>query len=257
MEELVRTAVRILNSCVALREFFRPAAPCRVPPSANSRANLLRRAQGTLNAGVDDCSPSASNALNIAASPPAKIARKNVGGASKLTWFNVLAGAEQAEPRANLVQKIGDTKRVDGCLLVEGFGPETRPVMDKKWLAKFRETCPDAPARFSPYHIALLKARVLVPAADPPPYPAELRLVKQKRSSKAADGNEKSATWVASHLCHNHQCVDVEHLRWEPSWFNRLRDNCPGGDNCPHRPDACINPHRPAEEELVDWTKYL
>ena len=144
-----------------------------------------------------------------------------------------------------------------GCLVVEGFKSETRPVMDKKWLADLKKDCPEAPARYMPYHIALLQAQILVPEHDPPAYPEELRLVKHKRSSKAAEGNEKGATWVASHLCHNPLCIDTGHLRWEPSWFNRLRDNCPGGESCVHRPDACLNPHRPSEQELVDWTTYL
>lgn len=39
---------------------------------------------------------------------------------------------------------------------------------------------------------------------------------------------EKEVTWVASHLCHNRLCVNTARLIWEPSWFNRLRDNYSG-----------------------------
>lgn len=129
--------------------------------------------------------------------------------------------------------------------------------MDKRYLAEFKEACSEAPTRYMPYHIAMMKAGVLVPIYHPPVYPVGLRLVKNKRNKEATEGNEKEATWVASHLCHNQQCIDVAHLRWEPSWFNRLRDNCPGGQDCVHRPDACINPHRSSNEELIDWTVYI
>ena len=141
--------------------------------------------------------------------------------------------------------------------MVQGLKPDTRPVMDKKYFAEFKQACPEAPTRYMPYHIALLQANVHIPTGSPPAYPSELRLVKAKRHKQAGDENIKEATWVASHLCHNQQCVDVNHLRWEPSWFNRLRDNCPGGRECIHRPDACINPHRPSDEGLIDWTAYI
>lgn len=37
--------------------------------------------------------------------------------------------------------------------------------------------------------------------------------------------------------------------------MNRLRDNCPGGLACPHRPRRCLLPHRPAHE-LVNWLEH-
>jgi hypothetical protein len=99
--------------------------------------------------------------------------------------------------------------------------------MDKR----FRDTLnmPEALERYTLYTIALLRARKLVPNYAPPPYPAEIRQVRHKRPASATTGNEKVATWVASHLCHNKLCIKVEHLVWEPSWFNRLRDNRPRG----------------------------
>lgn len=144
-----------------------------------------------------------------------------------------------------------------GCRGVVGFTEETRPVCDKADLALFKSICADAPARYSPYHIALIKAGKLVPDFDPPALPAVLRQMKHKRSSSAAAGNEKAATWVASHLCHSRRCVNPDCLCWEPSWMNRIRDNCPGGDQCVHRPHPCRKPHRPSHSEIIDWTAYL
>ena len=182
---------------------------------------------------------------------------KNVGGASKLLWFNNLVSDPfLKEARESLIAKISETEeQTGGCIIVKGFKDTTRPVMDKKFLAVFKQRCLDAPERYSPYVISMLKERILIPDREPPRYPAELRQVKNKRSSSALADNEKDATWVCSHLCHNKLCINPAHLRWEPSWFNRLRDNCPGGDNCMHRPDACLNPHRVLE--VIDWTQYL
>lgn len=157
----------------------------------------------------------------------------------------------------NLKSKIQDVEITDkGCKQVKGFTEATRPVLDKAFKPVFKQVCSDGPERFSPYVIAMAAVGTLIRAPKPPAYPEELRKVKSKRSKSAADGNNKDATWVASHLCHNRQCVNAEHLVWEPSWMNRLRDNCPGGDACVHRPDRCLAPHR-EEEELIDWTAYL
>lgn len=189
------------------------------------------------------------------ASTPTRI---NVGGASKLTWFNKLAIDPSLAPaKANLERKIAHTRNDNGCTVVVGFTAETRPVLDKDFLEVFREICGEAPARYAPYHIAMLQANKLVPEGEPCSYPEGLRLVKHKRVKTAAPGNEKAATWVASHLCHNNKCININHLTWEPSWFNRLRDNCPGGEACVHRPHACLQPHRPADRELIDWTQYM
>jgi hypothetical protein len=116
-------------------------------------------------------------------------------------------------------------------------------------------TIPGFPQRCSVYTIAMMKAGVRIPERDPPPFPDELRKVL-KRSGHDFSKTPKAATWVCSHLCHNKRCINTAHLRWEPSWFNRLRDNCPGGDECVHRPDRCMQAHRAAGGELLDWTKY-
>jgi hypothetical protein len=185
-------------------------------------------------------------------------AKKNVGGASKLSWFNPLATRSDLQAcRQNLFNKIKDTTTNSfGCVSVRNFNEDTRPVMDKHYnsilLSKLASA--DTVTRYSPYAIAMMQAQQLLPACDPPALPAKFRQVT-KRNGK---DTEKEATWVVSHLCHNKRCVHVEHLRWEPSWMNRLRDNCPGGDECVHRPDKCLRAHRQiTDDELINWKDYI
>lgn len=182
---------------------------------------------------------------------------KNVGGTSKVEWFNPLVTDPRLQTvRENRFSKIRKTKDPGhghpGCKVVIGFDDTTRPIADKMPLELFKSVCPTAPARYSPYAIAMAMAGKLVPAQEPPPYPATLRQVKHKRTKLASEGNEKGATWVVSHRCHFKSCVEPDHLVWEPSCFNRLRDNCPGGDACLHRPDPCLIAHR--NNEIIDWT---
>lgn len=168
-----------------------------------------------------------------------------------MAWFRVLAlTPDLATVRANLAAKIRKTTidSVLGCVQVTD--PKTRPVMDKKDLARFKEFASDAPERYELYHIALLRDQKVMPLFDPPPYPEKLR-----KSTNFKEGQE--ATWVASHLCHDKKCVNTAHIVWEPSWMNRLRDNCPGGEECKHGPDQCLRKHRYNEDEIVDWTAYL
>ena len=138
-------------------------------------------------------------------SVPAKLPNKNVGGSSKMKWFNQLATDNNLKAAlANLVGKIKDTMEDEkGCWVVVGFTEETRPQVDKKFREVLKHRCADCPERFSPYTIALAGAQVLIPERDPPPYPPELRQVKHKRSAAATPGSEKVATRVCSHLCHN------------------------------------------------------
>jgi len=168
-----------------------------------------------------------------------------------MAWFRILALASDLEGiRTRLTAKIRKTRTVTTLGCVEVTDPKTRPVMDKKDLEKFKESASDAPERYEFYHIALLRDQKIMPSYDPPPYPEKFR-----KSSNFKIGQE--ATWVVSHLCHNRKCCNTEHLVWEPSWMNRLRDNCPGGDECRHGPDKCLRAHRYNDDEIVDWTAYL
>lgn len=143
------------------------------------------------------------------------------------------------------------------CKHVNGFTEANGLVLGKAFRPVLKQICLDCPERFSQYVIAMAVAGTLMPAPKSPAYPGELHKVKVKRTKAAPEGNEKDATWVASHLCHNRRCVNAEHLIWEPSWMNRLRDNCTGADACVHRPDKCLAPHRATEEALIDLTAYL
>jgi hypothetical protein len=196
-----------------------------------------------------------SNNLQSPATPTAKT---NVGGASKLSWFNILATRSDLQAcRQNLFDKIQDTTTNSfGCISVKNFKEDTRPVMDKKYntilLSKLSSV--DTVTRYSPYAISMMQAQNLLPAYDPPSLLAKFRQIT-KRNGK---DTEKEATWVISHLCHNKLCVNAGHLCWEPSWMNRLRDNCPGGDLCVHRPQKCLRAHRQVNnDELIDWTEYV
>jgi len=201
-----------------------------------------------------ELSPSKINSLEPRSKP-------NPGGSSKLAWFNPLCDDPRlSSVRDNLFAKISkrepSTNGHSECVKVVGFDESSRPVADKDVLTLFKSICPDAPARYSPYVISMAQAGKKIPELSPPSYPSELRKVKQKRVKTAEGGNEKEATWVASHLCHNRECVNPSHLVWEPSWFNRLRDNCSGGTLCWHRPDPCLRAHR-SDQEIVDWTEYV
>lgn len=179
-----------------------------------------------------------------------------------MSWFNPLAtDPKLSSALANLATKVAaTTQTAGGCITVDKATKDTRPVLDKRYKDTLRAICPDSPERFMPYHICLAGAAStdptkLVPSYDPPRLPTGLRHVLQKRSANAAEGNDKDATWVCSHLCHNSLCVNPEHLAWEPSWMNRLRDNCAGGSSCLHRPHPCLNSH--GARAIIDWTEYL
>ena len=105
-------------------------------------------------------------------------------------------------------------------------------------------------------HISSLSSRQTsqCPTMTPPKYPQALRHASQKRN--ADQEVNKPATWVISHLCHNKLCVNPISLTWEPSWFNRLRDNWPAGDACTHRLRPCLKP-RQTIGPVMDWTEYI
>jgi len=112
------------------------------------------------------------------------------------------------------------------------------------------------PLKLNASHVAMLQAGKPRPTGSPPACPdAWAKAGKRKRGQQATANH-----WVVSHLCHHKRCVNSEHLIWEPDWYNRARDNCPGVvrcDNCNtisrascrHVP-ACGQPHR---QGLMDW----
>jgi hypothetical protein len=110
--------------------------------------------------------------------------RVNIGGRSQLQWFNKLATEPIYEgSRRNLQAKIRTTRTdQNGCVVVVGFTDTTRPVLDKKFLAFVRDRLPDAPSRYSPWHISMMLAGILVPKTEPPRYPTKLRQVLAKRT---------------------------------------------------------------------------
>ncbi len=171
-----------------------------------------------------------------------------------MSWFNVLCNDLRfAEAKENLVSKLGNPikheKLSNGCITVLAFNDDTRLCLDKRFAS-----APDSiilPKRFMPYHAALLKHGKNIPKKEPPRLPLKWRKVTAKRHID--EHVEKVATWVASHLCHNKRCINPEHIEWEPNWFNRMRDNCAGGDDCRHLPFKCLQGHR-SEETYYDWS---
>lgn len=47
--------------------------------------------------------------------------------------------------------------------------------------------------------------------------------------------------WTCSHLCHNDECYNPQHIALEPLDVNKGRNGCPGGNHCHHR-IKCIRP---------------
>jgi hypothetical protein len=162
----------------------------------------------------------------------AKQPKVNVRRSSRLIWFNKLLREPQLKNvRKNLVGKIGNTREHKGCLEIVHFKDIIRPTLDKRYYDTFYTLAPNTRVRFMLYQLAFVKANILMPDYDLPKYPQAFRHISQKRN--ADQEVNKPATWVILHLCHNKLCVNPIHLTWEPSWFNRLRDICPTGDDPP------------------------
>jgi hypothetical protein len=254
------------NPSGPMDQFFKKPA---IPPkrSANESAGSPSSKRPGLTASAlasigPSSGPQRSRSASVASS--ASSASTNPGGGSDLAWFNLALDSNDPSVRAalqNLFSKIANTHTFGICtecrptkLGEDRCAEDLRPMVDNKFKPALA-TIPGFPQRCSVYTIAMMKAGVRIPERDPPPFPDELRKVL-KRSGHDFSKTPKAATWVCSHLCHNKRCINTAHLRWEPSWFNRLRDNCPGGDECVHRPDRCMQAHRAAGGELLDWTKY-
>ena len=162
-----------------------------------------------------------------------------------MSWFNELLEPQHANAKSNLVSKLIELRHEPtGCIT---RASDTRLCLDKRSTPSIT----NLPQRFEPYHAAMLKANKMIPDTVPPRLPQAWRQVQKKRWADV--DLDKDATWVASHLCRNKRCMNADHIVWEPNWFNRLRDNCPGGDDCDHRPHKCIQAHR-KKGEIYDWT---
>lgn len=263
-----KTSVIFVKMSRKISDYFRePGTSPQLPASSvsPSRTTDLRTSRKRAASPGKLSSPSrASSSVpkttisvpTLGGDTPGGSSKVNVGGSSQLKWFNELATHPKlVGARQNLIKKISNRVKVGdlGCEHVTGFVKTTRPTLDKSFQELCKQLCPSLPERFLPYQISLLETGDLVPNGAPPPYPEELRLVTHKRVKSANEGNEKQATWVISHTCHDSMCVFPDHLTWEPSWFNRLRDNCPGGNACIHRPKPCLRAHR-VVSDLINWT---
>ena len=74
---------------------------------------------------------------------------------------------------------------------------------------------------------------------------------KQPRLLNALDWD---STLQASHLCHNHQCMNPLHIVYEPAWRNRKRNYCgsKGQCDCGQSPQ-CLLPYAPSDK---DWSEF-
>ncbi|KAK9482760.1 hypothetical protein V1527DRAFT_316938 [Lipomyces starkeyi] len=94
------------------------------------------------------------------------------GDSSRLEWFNQLAtDPNLSSAKQNHFWKINHIHVANDCIFVKGFTEDTRPVLDKSTLKIVRGRVTSAPARYSPYHIALINPAQLVPVTEPPAYP--------------------------------------------------------------------------------------
>lgn len=79
---------------------------------------------------------------------------------------------------------------------------------------------------------------------------------------KAAENSEPrllnaldwDSTLEASHLCHNHQCMNPLHIVYEPAWRNRKRNYCgsKGQCDCGQAPQ-CLQPYTPSERPWAEF----
>jgi hypothetical protein len=127
-------------------------------------------------------------------SKPAKQPKVNIGGSSRLIWFNKLLREPQLkDERENLVGKIGKTREYKGCLEFMDFKNNIPPTLDKRYYDTFHTLAPDTPERFMPYQLVLVKANIPMPDYGPPKYPQALRHVDQ--------GTVRKAEWQLGSKC--------------------------------------------------------
>jgi len=151
------------------------------------------------------------------------------------------------KPAQQRAAESGDDKSVHPRIQPRG---EVRDKLAKK----FQQFHNVLPIKLMAAHVAMLKAGTKRPDGAPPNCPKDwLKSIARVRSAS-------DAKWVASHLCHQKLCVNPAHIIWEPGWYNRARDNCPGASpctncgtlsaaSCAHIP-PCMAAHR---APVLDW----
>lgn len=150
--------------------------------------------------------------LNVAAR---KKPKPNPGGGSDLSWFNYLLDEVcLVDCVDHLCEKLNPVSADNGLGCVHHAGKRSdatargaRLGFDKSVRPVTREGVPVLPELFFVYHISMLRARKRIPEGAPPALPDALRKVLNKKGPADWD-----AKWVASHLCHNPRCINVDHL---------------------------------------------
>jgi hypothetical protein len=185
--------------------------------------------------------------------------KKNPGGSSNCDWFNpMLTNPSLSGVREHLYGKIPKPISTAGAKHPECIrmplnkdGGLPRLIANQSQRQFLGSLVPDVPAAFSAYQLAMMRAGKERPPGLPPRLPeADRQVIKARTKDDVVD---KDATWVISHRCHERSCINPDHLIWEPSWYNRLRDNCPGGPECKHLDHPCLGSHRDAAR-VYRWT---
>lgn len=77
---------------------------------------------------------------------------------------------------------------------------------------------------------------------------------EDNRKVRLFNAMDWDSTLEASHLCHNHQCMNPLHIVYEPSWRNRKRNYCgsKGQCDCGQQPQ-CLQPYTPSERPWAEF----
>lgn len=77
---------------------------------------------------------------------------------------------------------------------------------------------------------------------------------EDNRKTRLFNAMDWDSTLEASHLCHNHQCMNPLHMVYEPSWRNRKRNYCgsKGQCDCGQVPQ-CLQPYTPSERPWAEF----
>lgn len=76
----------------------------------------------------------------------------------------------------------------------------------------------------------------------------------ENRKLRLLNALDWDSTLEASHLCHNHQCMNPLHIAYEPAWRNRKRNYCgiKGQCDCGQTPQ-CLQPYTPSERPWAEF----